>query len=207
MPSSLYYALIFIKIFIILSCMYLVTCLISELEYMFQRQSPWRLRSCLVHFLNFSTQLMIWLILNEGWMKEGDNLTAGIFQNSIRTLSLLPIQCKCIVELNVMLVSQITRRQHFQRFYQLHHCIIVLLARGLKVRKAGNTALCRFFWTVTNMRPLQHLNTSLSLQATFSDVKALKRIAVRLKTTRWMREKTEKESLLSEVTKGPRKGS
>ena len=205
MPSSLYYASIFIKIFIILSCMDLVTCLTSELEYMFQRQSPWRLRSCLVHFLYVSIQLRIWLILNEGWMKEGNNLTAGTFQNSIRTLSLLPIQCKCIVEFNVMLVSQIRRRQHFQCFYQLHHCIIVLLARGPKVRKTGNTALRRLFWT--NMRLPQHLSTSLSLQAAFSDVKALKRIAMRLKTTRWMREKTEKESLLSEVTKGPRKGS
>lgn len=81
------------------------------------------------------------------WRKQ--NLTGGLFQNSTHTLSSLPIQCKCIVEFNIMLVSQITRRQHFQCFHQLHHCIIVLLARGPKVRRRGNTDLHRLCYINT----------------------------------------------------------
>lgn len=69
-----------------------------------------------------------------------------------------------------MLVSQITRRQHFQCFYQLYHWIIVLLARDPKIRKRRITVLQRFFWTIINMRQPRYFNISLSLQRAFSEV-------------------------------------
>ena len=142
--------------------------LTSQLEYMFQRQSPEtpRLNALTIFItLAFST----WSGSDSVRVEWKKNLTGSMFQNSIHLLSLLPIQCKGIMEFNIMLVRQVTRRQHFQCLHQLHHGVIVLLARGPKVKKdKKHTAFHSFFSMVISLRLSR--DTSLSLQTAFSEV-------------------------------------